>query len=151
MPAVVQVDGCVLQLLYSATVRVWLPITAISVFLLLAVSYMPKYEINRYDWRITNMPSRTFGIERRRLHLSKISRIFYLQDKYRNSAAAPDVPASSPKPSAPCRSAKPEPDGKGSFTGEHRNPGTAPGSGGIWVSVTSRCMRLGLTKEMQAA
>jgi hypothetical protein len=28
------------------------------VFLLLAVSYMPKYEINRYDWRITNMPSR---------------------------------------------------------------------------------------------
>ena len=85
-----------------------------SVFLLLAVSYVPKYEINRYDWRITNMPSRSLGIARRRLHSAKISRIFYLQDKCRNSAAAPGVPASSPKPSALCRSAMPEPDGKGS-------------------------------------
>ena len=85
-----------------------------SIFLLLAVSYVPKYEINRYDWRITNMPSRSLGIARRRLHSAKISRIFYLQDKCRNSAAAPGVPASSPKPSALCRSAKPEPEGKGS-------------------------------------
>jgi hypothetical protein len=93
-----------------------------SVFLLLAVSYVPKYEINPYDWRITNMPSRSLGIARRKLHLSKISRIFYLQDKYRNSTAAPDEPASSPEPSAPCGSAKPEPDGKGSFTGGAPEP-----------------------------